>query len=187
MRHEGDFDERFRAGNDDVLREAYHRFARSVHHLAAAQLANPSDAEDVTQAVFVAAWQRRATFDPDRGTLPAWLMGITRRKIIDHLRERGRQIRNSEAASQVVSSGNADDTDRLVQRLVLADAIGRLPDAERRLLTLAFYNDLSHQQIATATNLPLGTVKSHLRRGLARLRHQWEMDGALRPAHAAAC
>lgn len=188
MRYQEDLADRFRTGDDDALREAYDRFARSVHRLAAAQLASPFDAEDVTQTVFVAAWQRRATFDPDRGTLPGWLMGITRRKIIDHLRERGRQIRNSEAASRFVPSGEADDADRLVQRLVVADAIGRLPDAERRLLKLAFYDDLSHQQIAATTNLPLGTVKSHLRRGLARLRHHWEIDGGAprpRPAHAA--
>ncbi len=174
MRHEEDLDERFRTGGDDVLREAHDRFARAVHRLAAAQLASPFDAEDVTQAVFVAAWQRRTTFDPDRGTLPAWLMAIARRKIIDHLRERGRQARNNEAVSRFVPAGNADDADQLVQRLVVADAVGRLPDAERRLVKLAFYDDLSHQQIAAATNLPLGTVKSHLRRGLARLRQQWE-------------
>lgn len=187
MRYQENLADRFRTGDDDALRETYHRFARAVHRLAAARLASPFDAEDVTQAVFVTAWQHRATFDPDRGTLPGWLMGITRRKIIDHLRERGRQIRNSEAASRFVPSGDADDADRLVQRLVVTDAIGRLPDAERRLLTLAFYDDLSHQQIAAATNLPLGTVKSHLRRGLARLRHQWELDGGApgrRTAHA---
>jgi RNA polymerase sigma-70 factor (ECF subfamily) len=189
VRYEEHLDDRFRAGDDDALREAYHRFARAVHHLAAAQLASPPDAEDVTQAVFVAAWQRRAAFDPDRGTLLGWLMGITRRKIIDHLRERGRRIRINEAASRFgfAPSGEADDADRLVRRLVVADAMNRLPDAERRLLTLAFYEDLSHQQIAAVTNLPLGTVKSHLRRGLARLRHRWEMDGGTGPglAHAA--
>jgi RNA polymerase sigma-70 factor (ECF subfamily) len=187
VRHQENLDDRFRTGDDDVLREAYHRFARAVHRLAAAQLASPFDAEEVTQTVFVAAWQRRATFDPGRGTLPGWLMGIARRKIIDHLRERGRQIRSNEAASRLAPSGEADAADQLVQRLVVADAIGRLPDAERRLLKLAFYDDLSHQQIATATNLPLGTVKSHLRRGLARLRRQWEIDGGAprpRPAHA---
>lgn len=190
VRYEEDLGHRFRTGGGDVLRETYDRFGRAIHHLAVSQLSSTSDAEDVTQAVFVAAWQGRGTFDPDRGTLLGWLMGITRRKVADHLRERGRQARASEAAGRYAVLDEADDSnaDRLVQRLAVADEIARLPEAERRLLTLAFYDDLSHQQIAAVTSLPLGTVKSHLRRGLARLRQRWEVDGATpgsRPAHAA--
>jgi RNA polymerase sigma-70 factor (ECF subfamily) len=175
-------DDRFRAGGSDALRDAYTRYGRAVHHLAVSMLANASDAEDVTQSVFVAAWQGRETFDPDRGTLQGWLMGIARRKVVDHVRARARQDRAAEAARQTIPADavGEETAERIVDRLLVADAISRLPSEQRQVLTLAFYDDLSHQQIAAVTRLPLGTVKSHVRRGLARLRQRWEVDGATR-------
>lgn len=174
--------ERFRIGDEDALREVFDRFGRSVSHLAVSVLASPPDAEDVTQAVFVAAWQGRATFDPDRGSLLAWLLGIARRKVVDQLRERGRQARTTESVRRYLpaSATSEEHTEAVADRLVVSDELSRLPEEQRRVLGLAFYDDLSDQQIAAMTRLPLGTVKSHLRRGLARLRQRWEVDGAAR-------
>jgi RNA polymerase sigma factor (sigma-70 family) len=179
--------ERFRDGGPYALREVYDRYGRMVHYLAVSTLASVPDAEDVTQAVFVAAWQGRDTFDPDRGTLLGWLLGITRRKIVDQLRIRSRQDRAAEAARRVPRPEPPGPTaaDQVIERMLVVDELARLPDEQRRVLTLAFYDDLTHQQIAAMTRMPLGTVKSHLRRGLARLRQRWEVDGAARGSRAA--
>ncbi|WP_327032564.1 RNA polymerase sigma factor [Micromonospora ureilytica] len=174
-----DLDRRFRAGDDVALREAYDSYGRAVLHLATSMLANRSDAEDVTQATFVAAWLGRDTFDPAKGSLIGWLLGIGRRKVIDRMRASARETRVVETVRQLPGQAPTDpDPDRVVDRLVIADELARLPDDQRRMLELAFYDDLTHQQIATVTGVPLGTVKSHIRRGMASLKRRWEVDGA---------
>ncbi|MGC4867292.1 RNA polymerase sigma factor [Micromonospora sp. DT53] len=174
-----DLDRRFHAGDDVALREAYDRYGRAVLHLATSMLANRSDAEDVTQATFVAAWLGRDTFDPAKGSLIGWLLGIGRRKVIDRMRASARETRVVETVRQLPEQAQTDpDPDRVVDRLVIADELARLPDDQRRMLELAFYDDLTHQQIATVTGVPLGTVKSHIRRGMASLKRRWEVDGA---------
>ncbi len=174
-----DLDRRFRAGDDVALREAYDRYGRAVLHLATSMLANRSDAEDVTQATFVAAWLGRDTFDPAKGSLIGWLLGIGRRKVIDRMRASARETRVVETVRQLPEPAQTGpDPDRVVDRLVIADELARLPDDQRRMLELAFYDDLTHQQIATVTGVPLGTVKSHIRRGMASLKRRWEVDGA---------
>ncbi|MFG3581785.1 RNA polymerase sigma factor [Micromonospora chersina] len=176
---EDDLATRFRDGDEAALREAYDRYGRAVLHLATATLANRSDAEDVTQATFVAAWLGRETFDPAKGSLIGWLLGIGRRKVVDRIRVATRETRVVETVKQLpepVSTG--PDPDTVVDRLVVADELARLPDEQRRMLELAFYDDLTHQQIATVTGVPLGTVKSHIRRGMQSLKRRWEVDGA---------
>ncbi|WP_442929888.1 RNA polymerase sigma factor [Micromonospora sp. WMMC241] len=170
---------RFRDGDEAALREAYDRFGRAVLHLAASTLANRSDAEDVTQATFVAAWLGRETFDPAKGSLIGWLLGIGRRKVVDRIRASARETRVVETVRQLpepVDTG--PDPDTVVDRLVVADELARLPDEQRRMLELAFYDDLTHQQISAVTGVPLGTVKSHIRRGMQSLKRRWEVDGA---------
>ncbi|KKK07846.1 RNA polymerase sigma factor [Micromonospora sp. HK10] len=170
--------ERFRAGEEAALREAYDRYGRAVLHLASTTLANRSDAEDVTQATFVAAWLGRETFDPTKGSLVGWLLGIGRRKVVDRIRAVARETRVVETVKQLPEPvPGGPDPDAVVDRLVVADELARLPDDQRRMLELAFYDDLTHQQIATVTGVPLGTVKSHIRRGMQSLKRRWEVDG----------
>ncbi|MEU4568335.1 sigma-70 family RNA polymerase sigma factor [Micromonospora sp. NPDC023956] len=176
---EDDLAERFRAGDEAALREAYDRYGRAVFHLATSTLVNRTDAEDVTQAVFVAAWLGRQTFDPARGSLVGWLLGITRRKVVDRLRVVARESRAVETVRQLPEpEPTGPDPDRVADRLLVADELARLPADQRRMLELAFFDDLTHQQIATVTGVPLGTVKSHIRRGMASLKRRWEVDGA---------
>ncbi|MEU4774896.1 sigma-70 family RNA polymerase sigma factor [Micromonospora sp. NPDC023644] len=176
---EDDLAARFRGGDESALREAYDRYGRAVLHLAASTLANRSDAEDVTQTTFVAAWLGRDTFDPAKGSLVGWLLGIGRRKVIDRLRASARETRVVETVRQLPEAARtAPGPDTVVDRLVVADELARLPDDQRRMLELAFFDDLTHQQIATVTGVPLGTVKSHIRRGMASLKRRWEVDGA---------
>ena len=176
---EDDLAARFRSGDEAALREAYDRFGRAVLHLAVSTLSNRSDAEDVTQATFVAAWLGRDTFDPTKGSLIGWLLGIGRRKVIDRMRATAREHRGVETVRQLPDpTPSRSDPDTVVDRLVVADELARLPGEQRRMLELAFFDDLTHHQIATMTGVPLGTVKSHIRRGMQCLKRRWEVDGA---------
>jgi RNA polymerase sigma-70 factor (ECF subfamily) len=168
----------FRAGDEHALRLLYERYGAAVLHLAYASVGNRADAEDVVQATFVAAWQGRDGYQADRGSLLGWLLGIARRKAADLMRARVRQNRVTETLRQVTPERTDDRaTDAVIDRLVVVDELTTLEPDQRRVLELAFYDDLTHTQIAAVTGLALGTVKSHLRRGMARLRKRWEVDG----------
>ena len=173
--------ERFRGGDETVLREVYDRYGGLVHRVGVACLGSYHEAEDVTQATFVAAWRGRGSYDPARGTLAGWLLGIARSQAVDRMRVLRRQDLATAAAYRIATSDTeAPSPERVVDRLVVLDELHRLTDEQRRVLELAFFDDLTHVQISGVTGLPLGTVKSHLRRGLSRLRTRWEVDGAAR-------
>lgn len=170
---------RLRAGDPEALRLAYDRHARVVHTVALRVLQSHHDAEDVTQQVFVRAWRGRGGLDPERGGLGPWLIGITRRQIADRLALRERERAAAEGA---VRAGPPPPVgprpEQVLDVVVVADELDRLPEAQRRVVRLAFYDDLTQQQISSVTGLPLGTVKSHLRRGVDRMRRRWEAGGA---------
>jgi RNA polymerase sigma factor (sigma-70 family) len=169
----------FPHGGDHVLRAAYDRYGALVYRIALASLPSAADAEEVTQATFVSAWQGRHTFDPAVGSLAGWLVGIVRRRAIDRLRTVQREQMSVRAVEQTLGDDVAvGGPERVVDRIVVADELGRLPDNQRRVLELAFFDDLTHSQIAALTGMPIGTVKSNLRRGLIQLRRRWEVDGA---------
>jgi RNA polymerase sigma factor (sigma-70 family) len=172
--------DRFRSGDELALRWLYERYGAAVLHLAHASLGNRHDAEDIVQATFVAAWQSRERYEPKLGSPLAWLLGIARRKTVDLMRLRSRQDRITDSLKQVETAGDAPAAaaDTVIDRLVVADELNGLEPAQRRVLELSFYDDLTQVQIAALTGMPLGTVKSHLRRGLARLRSRWEGDRA---------
>ncbi|MEV5975170.1 sigma-70 family RNA polymerase sigma factor [Streptomyces sp. NPDC051921] len=163
-------------GDERCLAEAHRRWARLVHTLAARALGDPREAEDVAQQVFVAAWRGRAGFRPERGTVPGWLVGITRRKTVDALaaRTRRRELVAEAAAATEVGPRARDEAERgperVLDRIVVAGELARLPRVQRDVLALAYFGDLTQTEIADRTGLPLGTVKSHARRGLQSLR-----------------
>ena len=172
----------FPDGDEQVLRQAYDRYGGMVYRTALRCLPTPADAEEATQATFLSAWQARATYRPGEAPLGAWLVAIARRRAIDRLRSISRERLATGAEDQVAADSAhpepTQDPARVVDRLVVADELARLPQTQRRVLELAFFDDLTHAQISGVTGLPLGTVKSHLRRGLLQLRRRWEVDGA---------
>lgn len=167
-------------GDEQCLAAAYRRWGRLVHALAARALGDPREAEDVTQQVFVAAWRGRANFRPERGTLPAWLTGITRRKIADALTARTRrtELAATLGASLEHEDRGDEEPERVLDRMLVTEELSRLPRVQRDVLELAYFADLTQTQIADRTGMPLGTVKSHARRGLQRMRHSLELAGA---------
>lgn len=169
-----DLDERFRAGEPGALEDAYRRYGRVVFTFCRRAI-GPDLAEEATQDTFVAAWQASHRFDPERGSLGGWLMGIARHKMNDALRSRQRAAARLERARLVADPAPAGhDVDALAQRLLLADGLNGLRPEVRELVELAFYSDLTHEQIAEQTGRPLGTVKSQIRRSLGALRRQLE-------------
>ncbi|WP_419818294.1 sigma-70 family RNA polymerase sigma factor [Glaciibacter flavus] len=175
-RDDADVARAFRAGDETALADAYARWSGIVHSLALRALGVRADAEDVTQSVFISAWQGRANFDPERAPLVAWLIGITRRRIADALEARSRIRRLEQSLTDANSTEPPSDEVDVAERLMIAAELGRLEPVPRRVMALAFYGDMTHSEIADSTGLPLGTVKSHIRRSLGRLRTRLEVD-----------
>jgi RNA polymerase sigma-70 factor (ECF subfamily) len=173
---------RFAAGDEQALAVAYERWAGQVHGMAVRAFGPGPDAEDVTQQTFVSAWTGRAGYRPDKGPLPAWLVGVCRHKIADTWARRDRQRREAEAAMSDLQSGPVPVTagvdTAIADRMLVLDELDLLGQPQRGIIELAFFEDLTHAQIAARTGIPLGTVKSHIRRTLERLRTRLEVDGA---------
>jgi len=172
--------EEFLSGTDAGLRQVYEAYKRLVYSYCSRTL-GADRAADATQEVFVAAWKSRASFRRECGTLPGWLLGIARFKVIDMTRV---QHRNGTATGQDLDDpdGIVDlRIDRVAERLLVTEALEQLPERAGQMVRAAFFDDLTHAQIAERYDVPLGTVKSDIRRGLDRLRRHLEgFDDALR-------
>ena len=166
------------AGRREALGPLHGRYASLVFGLAARSL-DRATAEEITQEVFLTVWQKAATFDPARGTFRAWVSHITHTRVINELRRRGRRPRAT-SDSDGTGSENLADSDpgpaeavwREHRRAVVRAAVETLPPPQREALSLAFLEDLTHEQVAAFLNLPLGTAKSRIRSGLKSLRVQ---------------
>jgi RNA polymerase sigma-70 factor (ECF subfamily) len=171
-----DLDERFAAGDPDALRGAFDAHGALVLSLCRRGLASAEDADDAVQQVFVAAWRARHRFDPARGSLASWLAGITRNKVLDaqraHYRRRDVLVPTEPGAAAAAEPEAGPDA--VADQLVVRAALERLPSDRRAALELAFFEGLTHPEVAERLGLPLGTVKSHIRRGLDALRDELE-------------
>ncbi|MFE2422686.1 RNA polymerase sigma factor [Streptomyces hokutonensis] len=176
---EGALVEGFLNGDEASLEALHRRWGPVVYSHARRSTGDAREAEDITQLVFFAAWRGRAGFAPERGTLPGWLLGITRRKVADALAARTRRTELVDAAAAQLLLTATDEAVRpeaVLDRVLLADELSRLPKHQREVLNLAFYDDLTQTQIAELTGWPLGTVKSHARRGMHRLASRLRPD-----------
>src|SRR6185295_8257387 len=163
-------------GSGEALGLLHRRFARLIFSLAVQSL-DRAAAEDLVQEVFLAVWRNARRFEPERGTLRAWILQITHYRLLNELRHRNRQpeiVPDPEGlvlASQPANDpGPAEATWEQHRRAVLKSALDELPPPQSEALSLAFLDDLTHEQVAAELGLPLGTAKTRIRAGLLKLR-----------------
>ena len=169
---------RMRRGDPQALGELYDRTLSRVFALAVRIVRNEADAEEVVCDVYRQAWENSVDYSAERGAVMAWLLTIARSRALDHLRRhRSRGIEeplhpDDDMDAYMLREGPEQESllDVLATGSAVQRALAVLSAAQRRVVELAFFEDLTHQEIAQRTGWPLGTVKSHLRRGLAALK-----------------
>jgi len=158
-------------GDEGAIRAIYTRFGRSVYSLGVRMLGSAEAAEELTQDVFLAAWRKGNRFDPARGRLSTWLMTIAHNMAVDRIRhDRGIGRPTLVLVDDVPEPNAAEDEDLVAERDLARRAMAGLSQAERNLLCQAYFFGWTAREIAEATNVPLGTVKTRLRTALIRLR-----------------
>lgn len=149
----------------------YERYKRAAFSLVYRIVGNREDAEDVLVDVFWQAWQQANRYDDSRGEPLTWLLTIARTRAIDCVRSQG--SRRTEGLENRAETGSGIDADPFVQadtREAVREALRTLPDQQRIPLEMAYYQGMSHTEIASALNQPLGTVKDRIRNGMMHLR-----------------
>jgi RNA polymerase sigma-70 factor (ECF subfamily) len=160
---------RIRAGDEDALGTLHDRYAQVVYSVALRVLGETTQAEDILQEIFLQLWRNPQTFDSSRGSLGAWLAVIARHRAIDYLRRR-RPETDIEDVIVAVDSNLEQTADRNIAIGKVRAAVERLPVEQRKPLEMAFFQGLTHSEIASKTGEPLGTIKTRIRAALLTLR-----------------
>ncbi|WP_242026564.1 sigma-70 family RNA polymerase sigma factor [Leptolyngbya sp. FACHB-17] len=162
-----------RAGQKEALGTLYDRHAALVYGLAIKALGNPQEAEDLTQDIFLNL-AKSTTYDPRRGSLRTFLAVLTRSRSIDRVRSRSTSRsfldRFRSSSTEMASESPLEQVFQTEQSQEVRAALAQLPESDRQILRLAYYDGLSQSEIAARLSLPLGTVKTKTRRGLLKLR-----------------
>jgi RNA polymerase sigma-70 factor (ECF subfamily) len=170
----GELVRKMAGGDRRAFERFYDLYAPVVYALVRRIVREPADAAEVLQDVFWEAWEAAGRYDPERGSVEAWLIVRARTRAIDRLRavrRKGVALSASAGSSQVAPVDPAPSPgDLAADRLEVAAALGALPEAERRVLELAYWEGLTQTEIAERLGQPLGTVKTRIRQALGRLR-----------------
>jgi RNA polymerase sigma factor (sigma-70 family) len=158
---------RLTEGRPDALEDAYRALGPLVMSYLRRYLP-PSDIEDVLQRVFYELWRSRDRYDPEQ-PLRAWVLGIARKRAIDQLRKRRDVVVPIEAMREVAGEDGRDVVERYAWADEVRAALDLLPDLQREVIRLAYFGGYTQTEIATALDIPLGTVKTRTARGLQRL------------------
>jgi RNA polymerase sigma-70 factor, ECF subfamily len=161
--------ERVRVREQQAMAEIFDRYAGLVYSVALRVLKDSGHAEDITQEIFFQLWRNPDSFSSSRGALATWLLVVARNRAIDHLRQR----RPGEPVDEVVVASATNlqseaELNIMMQRV--RGIIGDLPQEQQQSLQMAFFDGLSHSEIAEKTKQPLGTVKTRIRSALTSLR-----------------
>jgi RNA polymerase sigma-70 factor (ECF subfamily) len=161
-------------GDREAFRRFYDRYATLAFTFALRLLGARSDAEDLLQEVFLQVWRQAQSYSPERGSPEAWLITITRSRAIDKLRSLRRRGMSSvsvdESSRGEVGVVVAPASQASEAKLTVQGVMARLPDTQRLVLELAYFDGLTQSEIAARLGEPLGTVKTRMRAGLERLR-----------------
>lgn len=170
-------------GDHGAFTALYDEHSTVVYSVSLRILADPEEARDITQAVFLVLYQKPASWNPQYGRLAAWLAVMARNRSLSRIRSlrvrhRFAQHLHGEAAADVGETPPVMDTG---ETAILKQALDELPEPQRRAVEMAFFGSLTHEQIAADLSEPLGTVKARIRRGLLRLRGKCVQLGIGRP------
>ena len=170
---DGDLLVRLNEGDPDALQTLYQRYGSYVHGLALRMLGAREEADEITQDVFWLVWKHKVQYDPERGRFSTWLFAVTRNRCIDRIRsEKRRPVTRPlevDSDSALDTSPEEDAYLRERRRLVL-EALASLPVEQQRAVELCFFQGMTHREVATHLGEPLGTIKSRIRMGMAKLK-----------------
>ena len=158
--------------DQSAFAEVFAHFAPRVKAFLMKSGANPDLAEDVSQDVMATLWRKAHMFDPSKANVSTWIFTIARNRRIDVLRKQRRPEPEDLTWGPEAEPDQEDALALQQESAQLGEAIAALPDKQRELIVRAYYAELTHSEIADATGLPLGTIKSRIRLALDRLRHQ---------------
>ncbi len=169
-------------GDRRAFGELYERLSGPLYALACRMLGDATEAEDALQDIFVQIWKLAESYDARQSSVFSWAVLLTRSRLIDRLRMRGRRLRvivSSEQEHESLAEGTASTAESAADTLSKNEDAARvraslrdLPLEQREAIELAFFSDLTHHEIASRLAQPLGTVKARIRRGLLRLRER---------------
>jgi RNA polymerase sigma-70 factor (ECF subfamily) len=170
-------------GDQNAFSALYDRLSGPLYSLAAKMLGDATEAQDTLQDVFFQIWSRAGTYDPEQSSVFSWTVLLTRSRAIDRLRARGRRLRvvaaSTEDEDQPGRVAHASTTESAADTAEKSDEAARvryvlnnLPSEQREAIEMAFFEHLSHHEIAARLGQPLGTVKARIRRGLLKLRQR---------------
>jgi RNA polymerase sigma-70 factor, ECF subfamily len=167
------------ARDQQAFHALYDDHGKAVYSLAYRILQNSTLAEEVTQDTFLKVWRQTTQWDPQKGKLRNWLLTIAQFTAIDRLRRERRQpmldpdsIEDTEETI-LIAGNRAHSEGQWQEGTALRMVVEQLPPEQAHLIELAFYHGMSHSEIASETQIPLGTVKTRLRTGIQRLRELW--------------
>ena len=164
----------------------YERYSGRVYTLILHMLTDRMQAEEVLQETFLRLWRRADQYDPERGSLLVWLLAIARYTTLERLRFESRRPLLSDGIEPSPFLENIPEPESTLEEArwrSLHLAVQSLPAEQKNVIELAYYQGMSQSEIAEHLDLPLGTVKTRLRTGMLRLRHQW-LDGETPPSAA---
>ncbi len=171
---------RIAAGDSAAVAQCMDKYGGLVWSLARSRLGNTADAEDATQEIFIEIWKSAGRFNPELGSETAFVAMIARRRLIDRVRSISRQPDVEEFDETTATQEHPDEGQIAADIQVATRALEQLGDGQRELIMMGVVEGMTHSEIATATGKPLGTVKTQLRRGLAKVREQMERDSTER-------
>ena len=174
-------------GEKDALEVFYNRYSQPVFSLARYMLRDQSLAEEATQDIFLNLWMKAASFNPDRGAPKSWFMSVAHHRIVDIIKSRNRRLQTSNSAPHELldlNPASGDSTEEAAHRNIfrneVLEALGHLPEEQRKVLVMAYFEGYSQSEIANLLGEPLGTVKTRARLGMQKLRAVM-IDGEDRP------